>query len=299
MAQRYSGPHSPRGGDAQRATPGAIKQMPARVDPVGARSNLLFLPPVILAFTSLADDAMGLAIGLAGAGALLLGAWLLRDGLRAQAAYDARSIARRPALPRKILAAALCGAGTALAVHDGAATLPDSVVYGAIATLLHLGAFGIDPLRDKRGTGVAGMQSDRVARVVDEAERYLADLHAAGRSTGDRQIEARIDAFAGSVRTMIRTVEDDPRDLTAARRYLGVYLMGARDAAQKFAALASRRETPAARADFLALLTDLESGFAKKTQTLLTDDAADLEIEMSVLSDRLNREAARYTDDPH
>ncbi|SDY21356.1 5-bromo-4-chloroindolyl phosphate hydrolysis family protein [Citreimonas salinaria] len=284
MARRYGDRHSP-GAAAQAGPLGA----PPRVDPVGARSNVMFLPPVVLAFTSLGAGAAGFAAGLLGAGALMLGAWLLRDGLRAEAAYAHRTIARRPALPRKLLAAVMCGIGTAIAAWTSQSALAAPLLFGASAAALHLGAFGLDPMRDK---GLAGdtLQGKRVAKVVDEAEAHLTDMAAAARSTGDRDIEARVDRLAACVRDMIRRVEKDPRDLVAARRYLGVYLIGARDAARKYADLDPRTRAAGARDDFLRLLADLEASFGEKTQTLLLEDTTALEVEIGVLRDRLRRE---------
>lgn len=60
-------------------------------------------------------------------------------------------------------------------------------------------------------------------------------------------------------------VEQDPGDLTAARRYLGFYLMGARDATVKFADLYSETQDRRARR-LRALLTDLEANFAARTR---------------------------------
>jgi hypothetical protein len=107
---------------------------------------------------------------------------------------------------------------------------------------------------------------------------------------GDRALDARLEQFQTTVRDMLRTVEDDPRDLTAARKYLGVYLMGARDAAVKYADLATRAPNPEARENFLALLADLERNFTAKTRALMADSSADLDIEIEVLRERLERE---------
>ena len=221
---------------------------------------------------------------------MLLGAWLLRDGLRAEAAFDERKVARRPAVPRKILAAAAAGLGTALAAFKSDPALAPALIFGGSAGVLHLGAFGIDPVRDKTLEGVDSFQQDRVARVVDEAEAHLAEMQDAVRRAGDRQVEARVDRFRGKVREMIRTVEEDPRDLTAARKFLGVYLMGARDAAGKFADIYARTQDRGARSDFMMLLTDLEETFGAKTRKLLLDNNADLSVEIEVLRDRLERE---------
>ena len=86
----------------------------AKVDAAGARSNMLFAPAIVVAVTSLNKGALGLTLGLTSAAALTLGAWLMRDGLRAAAAYEERRAARRPAIPRKLFSAVI----TSLAWHS-------------------------------------------------------------------------------------------------------------------------------------------------------------------------------------
>ena len=291
MARRFGGKYSPDGTGHPEAERPAYHG--ARVDPVGARSNLLFVPPVLLAFTSLTAGAAGLALGLLGAASLLLGAWLLRDGLRAEAEYNARRVARRPAIPRKILAALCTAAGTTLAAFKVDPGVAAPLIYGVAAGALHLAAFGRDPLADKGMEGVDTFQQDRVARVVDEAERYLTEMTDAVRRSGDRQVEARVERFQIQARQLLRTVEEDPRDLTAARKFLGVYLMGARDASVKFADIHVRTRDAQARSDYIRLLGDLEESFGAKTRKLLLDNNSDLTIEIEVLRDRLKREGVR------
>ncbi|MFZ5964754.1 5-bromo-4-chloroindolyl phosphate hydrolysis family protein [Thalassococcus sp. BH17M4-6] len=292
MAQRYGGKYSP---DDTPGTEPAERPafQGARVDPVGARSNVLFFPPIILAATSLTAGATGLAVGLLGAGSLLLGAWLLRDGLRAEAEYNTRKVARRPALPRKMLAAVLAAIGAGLAAWKSEPGLVAPLIFAGATGTLHIGAFGIDPLKNKGMEGIDTFQQDRVAAVVNEAEKYLTGMSDAVKRAGDRQVEARVERFQIKARDLIRTVEEDPRDLTAARKFLGVYLMGARDAAVKFADVYSRTRDAKARSDFMMLLTDLEESFGQKTRKLLLDNNSDLTVEIDVLRDRLQREGVR------
>ena len=290
MAQRYGSKYSPPG-----ATNGP-KEAPEApvdnriVDAAGARATILFVPAVVLVVFSFGSGPTVLVTALVAAAILTLAAWLLRDGLRATAAYDARTIARRPALPRKMLASALTGVGVALAAYTGDSQIIGSVLYGIAAAGLHVAAFGIDPLKDKRMEGVDTYQQDRVARVVDEAEEYLAATTTHAASLNDRALDTRVAAFTAAARKMIRTVEEDPRDLTEARRYLGVYLMGARDATVKFVEVARKTPDPKARTDYEALLTDLEQNFASRTAKMLQGGKADMDIEIKVLRDRLQRE---------
>ena len=295
MAKSFGGKFSPNGRDTQQ---GGAPQNDVReavidqrkINGAGKKAYMLFVPGVLLAFLSLNEGALDLAIGLFSAAVLSLAAWLTREGLKAAAEYDARKVARRPAIPRKLFGTLLTGIGIAAASMTNDGSIVAAVLYGVVAGGLHTMAFGIDPLRDKRMEGVDTFQQDRVAKVVDEAEAHLAAMHDHISNIGDRHLENRVEQFQAMARKMIRTVEEDPRDLTAARKFLSVYLMGARDAAAKFADLYKRQRDEDARKNFEELLTDLEGNFAARTEKMLLDDRSDMDIEIKVLRDRLQRE---------
>lgn len=297
MAKRFGGKYSPDGetNDSKIEPRGTFEG--ARVDPAGARTNVLFIPAIPLVFTSLGDGALGLTLALVAAAVLTLAAWLVREGLRAEAAYNSRKVARRPAFPRKMAASLLTGLGIAIAAYKSEPGLVAPILYGGVATVLHGFAFGLDPLRDKGMEGIDIFQQDRVARVIEEAESRLSEMSDAVKRAGDRKIESRVDQFQVTARDLFRTVEEDPRDLTAARKYLTVYLQGARDATIKYADIYARSRDPQAREDYLALLDDLEQNFAARTRKMLLDDRSDLTVEIEVLRERLQREGVR-TDAP-
>ena len=300
MAKRYGGKFSPDGEDAGTEAAQASQVRGAyegaQVEPAGFAVNLLFLPALPLVFFSL-GDAVGLTLALIGAALLTLAAWLTRDGLRAEAAYNARKVARRPGLPRKSAGSILIGLGIAVAAYkfsppDGGSVIGPAL-YGVICTVLHGVAFGLDPMKDKGMEGIDTYQQDRVAKVVTEAESYLSAMSDAIGRASDRKLEARVERFQSTARNLFRTVEEDPRDLTAARKYLTVYLRGARDATVKFADIYARGRDAAARKDYETLLDDLEQNFAARTEKLLLDDHSDLTVEIEVLRDRLQQEGVR------
>ena len=284
MSQRFGGRFSP---DAARSAPTA----PPRPHPVGARVNLLFVLPFAFAVKAFFQDPTGLTLNLGAFGALMLAAWLTREGVLAQAAYDARKVARRPAIPRKMFASALTGLGLGLAALTGG--IGAAVILGALGAALHFGAFGADPLRDKGMEGIDSFQTDRAARAVEEAESHLRAMTDAIRRSGDRALARRVENFSANIRPLFRTIENDPRRLNAARRYLGIYLVGARDATVKFSDLYARNRDAGARDEYESLLDDLESRFALRREALLADDRTDLDIEIEVLRERLEREGLR------
>jgi len=296
MAKRYGSTFSPEGDSAPAATPHpSTTKRPfdgKRPTHVGARSNLLFFAAIPLAWKAFQAEPVTMAGYLAALGCLVGAGLLTREGLKAQEAYEARKVARRPAIPRKIFGSALTGLGLGLVGWFGWGA-GETVIFAVLGVILHSLAFGLDPLKHKGMDGIDTFQQDRVAKVVDEAEGHLNIMHQAMLRTRDREAQRRLDQFISTARTMCRTVEDDPRDLTAARKYLGVYLLGARDATTKFVDLWERSRNAEARTSWFALLDDLEANFAARTDKLLIDNKTDLDIEIDVLRERLSREGIR------
>ena len=301
MARRFGGHYSPgrtpRDGDAA----GRAEKAPAarrsggfagrQPDTYSARPNFLFLTALPLLFTAFSQGALGMAADFAAFGVLILAFWLLREGLRAEAAYVRRPVARRPAIPRKTFALVLTAAGAALAAWRPGEGLGAPLIYGALAGVLHGAAFGFDPMRDKgAATAAERAERDRMEAKLGQARATLRAIETAAAGLGDREIALRVAGFGDAAQAMFRQIEKDPRDMRAARRYLGVYLSGALAATEKFAALPSAARTGAARDEYLALLGDLESSFAAQSERLLFDDRSALEVEIEVLRDRLQRD---------
>lgn len=235
------------------------------------------------------QGATGMVTDLAAFGLIASGMWMTREGLVAQAAYEARRVAKRPAIPRKLFGGVMAGGGLGLAVA-APGLMPDAALVGAAGLALHVLAFGADPMRDKGATGVDEFQQARAQRMIDEAEVYLRETTDAIARAGDRRLEARVELFAASVQHLFDRLRENPGGLSSARRYLGVYLMGVRDATVRFADLYARTQDQSVRAQYLAFLDELERDFLARADKLAEGDRAALDIEMSVLRERLARE---------
>lgn len=297
--KRFGGAHSPGRGGAKSPPVSPLAGQPVRSG--GFRTGLMFILPtplILSAIFAVGGSAVTMAANLAAYGALMLGAWLLREGQRAEVAYHARAIARPPAFPRKTVAAGLAGLGVAGASWLGAESsglgaILNAAFFGALAAGAHVAAFGLDPMSAKGDVGnLSAAERDRVTDAIDKAEEKLATIETTARSLRDREISDRVRALTTGVREMIRLVEEDPRDLGRARRYLGVYLKGAEDATLKYASNHKRLDAPEIRESYLGMLDELHASFERGKGLLLVDDRVDLEVEIEVLRDRLNQEGA-------
>lgn len=295
MAKRYRGRHSPDGSgpakDAAALRPAAVA-LPRH--PLQGRTIWVTLAASPLLLGALRGDALHLGLNLL-AFAIIAGAMVVtREGLAAEAAYDARAASRRPAMPRKLFGMVLTGLGLAVAGWGPESGFLPAAVLGVVGMALHRLGFGGDPMRDKGMAEFEGVQQQRVTRIIDEGEAYLKDMTEAALTLRDRALELRVAHFAATARELFRRVQDNPATLAAVRRYLGVYLMGARDATVKFSGQYHRLDPGPARdrmrAEYEALLDDLEANFSARSDAVLQGGREDLEIEVQVLRERLARE---------
>ncbi|WP_118138691.1 5-bromo-4-chloroindolyl phosphate hydrolysis family protein [Oceanicella sp. SM1341] len=293
-SRRYHGPHSPdappEAGEPRAAN--RFRNRPARQ--VSGRARLLYLASLPMLIAGIGEirrgDAPGMLVELGAFVLFLAAAALVNEGQRAEEAYNARSVAKPPAIPRKILGSVAAGLGVALGAGFGwGLGLASGLIFGAVAAGAGIVAFGPDPLRAK------GMKADdfhgaRAAEALERAETLLREMTAAAARFGDRALEGRVERVVSAARDVFAEVEADPRDLDRARKFLGVYLTGARDATVRFAELWSRSRDTKARADYEALLGDLEASFTARRRELLAEDRGTLDIEIEVLRKRLAQE---------
>jgi 5-bromo-4-chloroindolyl phosphate hydrolysis protein len=294
-AQRYGGRHSPDGTRSGAEAPAPAPFRNRRAARVSVRARLLYLAPLPLLFAGLGAIGRGSAgemlVEIGGFAALMLAAFMVNEGLKAEAAYDARAVARPPAIPRKLLAALLTGLAVAAV---GALSLGQGIVggavFGAVAGAALIAAFGLDPMKKKGLEGVDAFATERVAKAIDEAEGLLRTTLAAAQRIGDRRLEGRIERLCAQAREVFRVVEQDPRDLTRARKFLNVYLVGLRDATVKFADLWGRSRDREVLVKYEDLIGDLETSFNRHRTDLLEDNRSDLDVEIEVLRDRLQQD---------
>ena len=298
MARRYGGKFSPDGSKTSSGATGAPQPAPfrdRRARRVNLRARLMFLLPLPLLFAGLGAIGRGspteMLAEIGGFAGLTFSAWLLNEGLRAEEAYDARVIARPPAIPRKLFAAALTGLSVAAVGMFSLGQGPfGSLAFGVLASLAHVAAFGIDPMKRKGMDGVDAFATERVAKAVDRAEGLVREILSAAERIKDRRIEGRIERLCAQAREVFRTVEEDPGDFARARTFMSVYLLGLRDATRKFADLYGRTRDPDTLREYESLLSDLETSFTTHRTDLLTDNRSDLDIEIEVLRERLQQD---------
>lgn len=254
--------------------------------------RFLAYPILIAALPAmLGGEAITAAVNIATGLGVWLAVEITKAGLAAETAYNARAIARRPAWPRKAIGAIIMGASTALGAYFNTTIgLTGALPIGAITGLGMMFSFGHDPWRNKGITAENEYAVSRASQAVDAARALSAEIRALMPALGDRRVELEVENLLISVDETLTTIEDDPSDYRNARRYLGVYLKGARDATAQYVEVARIKNDADAKSKYLALVRELEAGFRKKRQVLLEDNRSMLDVEIDVLRERLASE---------
>jgi hypothetical protein len=299
QAKRFGGAYSPGAGSPGSGAPGSGGARPSawsgrRVASPSLRALGLFfwpLPFLAGAFLALTRvDAVGVVwLGLAYV-ALMFGAHLTRTGLTAAAAYEARAVARPPAFPRKLFGAALTGVGVGLGALRATGSPAQSALFATVAASLHVVSFGLDPMRAKGLDGLSGDALDAAVTRIETARALIAEMTEAAAGFGDRALSDRVAKLAAGAERVVAQLEKSPGNMRRARRFLTVYLVGARDATVKAAQAWAERADPETRAEYEALLDDLDRHFTDHAAALAEGDRAALDVEIEVLRDRLKLE---------
>jgi len=285
MSKRFSGPHSPNSGSSKDWS----KMRPARPRGRHRAISAMAIPIFVagaLEFT--VGNPLGAVFEWGAALGIGFAAWLISEGFKAEDAYNERQIAKPPAIPRKLFGSLVIGLSVfTIFTTNSDLGLINDVIVGVLASGLSLIAFGLDPMTSKGLEGDNAFERERVAIAIEKAESYVQETLDAAKTIKDRRLQTRVEDMAASVRTMFRTIENDPRDLSSSRKYLSVFLKAARDATQKFADHYNRTKDEDARQEYEKLLSDLETSFSQRREILLLENRTDLDVEIEVLRDRL------------
>ncbi len=262
------------------------------------RTRAMFLVPIPLLFMGLYSAVTGSAIEMAGRfggfALFMLAAWLLMEGQKAQHAYEAREVAKPPMIPRKLFASVLTGVAVAVTSLFGFLPLFNEpvagAVYAVVAALLHSISFGLDPMRSKGLDGYSKQDASRLLAALERGELLMDETLAAASTFPNRKLQQQVTRLVEEARAVFRAIEKDPRDLDRSRKFMAVYLQGARDATVKLARLKAQNTAVQDYADYERLLTDLEHHFIQQQQRLLLNDRTELDVEVEVLRDRIKRE---------
>jgi hypothetical protein len=247
---------------------------------------LLFLVPLPVAAAAVVALARGqlwpLLGDTLGYGLFLGGALLVRRGLLFP---GGAASGRRPF---KLLGSVLIGLATGVTAWLGVGHHP--VIAAAFALLALLGCYltyGFD--WHPRGPNDPALSKPARAALA-QAQQTITAIEQAGRDIRQPDLGARLGRITGLARAILNRLEDDPRDLRRARKFLNVYLDGVQRVVAGYAKTHQHISAPDIDERFLRALITVEEVFREQQQALLASDLDQLDVQLEVLTLQLQRE---------
>ncbi len=259
----------------------------------GIKGTLLFLMPLPVLIAAVIHLVKGNIFSSITAGALFTGfmiaAVVARHGFKLEHRFKKKKLARAPGTPFKSVAAILLAGTTGLtAFLLSAYGLFASILIGFVTLLGFYLAYGVDPRRDKTGNISLGVSADEVFEALEEAEIKIATIEKARENINNINFDQHLKRIIKKVRGILTLIEEDPRDLTRARKFLKVYLEGTARVTESYAKTHGRdATTEVLDTNFQEVLDSIESTFDEQHQKLLRNDQLDLDVKIEVLKTQL------------
>ncbi len=263
----------------------------------GLKGLLLYIlpfPALIAGIVALIrGDIAGTLVTGGAFAAYMLAAHIARHGFKHEGEYKRRQIARAPRAPFKTVAAIVIAVTTTLLANLGANySLPAAMVLGGVAFLGFTLSYGLDPRRDKTGNiSGYGVSVEEVLAALEQAEVRITAIDHAKRKITNPDYQQRLHRITGKARQILNTIEEDPVRLSHARKFLKVYLEGAKKVTEGYVKSSSNHigTTAALETDFSNVLNAIETTFEEQHTKLLSNDNFDLDVQIEVLEQQLKR----------
>jgi 5-bromo-4-chloroindolyl phosphate hydrolysis protein len=261
----------------------------------GAKSLWLFLLP----FPLLVKAVLGLWTGelatlLANGsayGMFIAAAVIARRGLINEIERAERPFSKAAAFPQKTLAGILVGIGTAIAAFAAVGyDLVISVLFGIGAIIGFFCLYGFDARARTIVSSEPGVSAEELRQALAEGYGRLDGIKTASQGIASREFRDRLRSIVALAEKVLKAVEEDPRDLRRARKFLNVYLDGVVKVTDQYARTHTRSTSPELEQNFRNLLIDMENVCKEQHEKLLQNDMLDLDVQIEVLTSRLKRE---------
>jgi len=259
----------------------------------GIKGTLLFLMPMPVLIAAVIHLVKGDILASLTAGALFAGfmvaATVARHGFKLESKFKQKKLAKAPGTPFKSVGALILSITTGLtAFLLSDYSLLGSILMGGVTMMAFYLAYGMDPRQDKTGNISLGVSADEVFEALEAAEIKIETIEAARVSIRNIELDQHLKRIISKARGILTLIEEDPKDLTRARKFLKVYLDGTARVTESYAKTHGRdATTEVLDSNFQEVLNSIENTFDEQHKKLLENDQFDLDVKIEVLKTQL------------
>ena len=254
---------------------------------------LLPLPILLTLFFALLNGEFRLIIvnGIAYA-LFLFAASIARRGFVIEREYKNSILAKAPKIKYKSIASVIITVATFFTSYFATANgLFLSILLGLVAFVGFYLYYGLDPRMDKVGELNIGVSAEDVIEITSNARKRVENIKKLQNTISDTTVNTKLDAIIKETQNIITAVEENPNDLSRARKFFKVYLHRTEMITKEYASnVKSKNIDEKMRANYLHLLETVEETIYQQKERLNEDDITRLDVQIEALTKQLKNE---------
>ncbi len=276
---------------AKRYEPNAQSKKPFFI-----KGILLYILPLpilfALFFALLGGNFSGIIVNGISYALFLLTATVARRGFIAQREYEESILAQAPKIKYKSIASILIA--ISVFFTSNFATSNDLFLSTLLALVSFIGFYlyyGLDPRVDKVGELNIGVNAQDVIKITDQAKKRVQEIKRLKTVINDIEVDKRLNSIIKETSEIIISVQENPNDLSRARKFFNVYLHRTEKISQEYANnLKNKNIDEKMRKNYLHLLETVEATIQSQKERLNEDDITRLDIQIEALTKQLKNE---------
>jgi 5-bromo-4-chloroindolyl phosphate hydrolysis protein len=215
-------------------------------------------------------------------------ATLAKRGFIQEGVYHQNTFTKAPKVPYKMIAGYLLGGSTFFtAMVAGSQGFMNSAFLAIIATVGYYLFYGFDPKSDKFNN-LGDVSSEFVLETIKEAKDKLSFIENDMKEINDTVLYEKLNIAVSKAKNIIQTIQEDPKDVRVARKFLIVYLDGIAKVTDSYTALDETDISTDTKTRLHSLMDDVEKKFDKELKRLKNNNEFDLDVHIDVLKEQIN-----------
>lgn len=209
-------------------------------------------------------------------------------GLANEFKYHKEKLTKAPSKPYKSMSAILMGIATFFtATVAGSEPFLMGIFLASVAVVGYVLHYGLDPRTDKL-ENIGDVSAELVFKTLSDAKAKLSGIEAhINKEFKDIALKEKLSLSVEKAEYIIQTIQEDPKDIRVARKFLLVYLDGLEKVTESYTAMDESDIKSDTKERLHQLLDDVEKRFDKELARLKKNNEFDLDVNIDVLQQQI------------
>jgi len=208
-------------------------------------------------------------------------------GLNKEYEYHTTTLTKAPKTPLKTLTAGLLGISTLYTAWiAGDEPFITGLVLAIVAIVGYFLYYGFDPKDDKL-ENIGDISAEFVIETLATARGKLAEVEEGMKKIKEPELHNKLRIATDKGYEILNNIEEDPKDLRVARKFIIVYIDGIKKVTASYTAIDEKDINDATKEKLSNLLSDVEKRFDKEILRLKENNQFDLDVQIDVLQQQI------------